>query len=310
MLSIFFLTSIVSADDFGQLMPLQFDEISVYETDKIEGISPSLSWGELPEMKFPKVKKTPFLPLQQGHKKWTESFDLVNMNYSGKFSHLENYLEHDNREIVSSLHDLAKSSFSLTWFKDNFDYTGSRASVFENIYENSDGASRLGRLVFSYRRYLFHGLLPLSFGGNMGLGYSKGQGYFVGNGQTSEETRFVLWTIPVDMAFSLDLSFWQWIKMSVSAGPSIMALWQSRSDFTWDDDKKHRRQIRTGGFVSGKVQLNLSKIFPSVGIRMLSNNRVSGFFLNLEMRREDYSAKDSFAVSGVSYGIGFGFDFL
>ena len=300
-----------SAVDFNQTLPDNFK--SDYETDKHEA---SLEYIQgvkrKDEMLFKKRKESPYFSEDKKSivEQQKESFSLIQSELPGKYEDSQKYKEHNNLDIIASVADLAKSAFSLSYFKDNYDYTGARSFLFEDIYERSTGSQRLGLLLFSQKQYVIRSIFPVAVGWNVGIGYNKGRGRFTVGGNESDAV-FTLWTIPVDFAVSMEFPLRQWIKITGSGGPSIMGLYQTRSDFSSEDTKKHRRQLGVGFFLASKLQFNISKFFPSRGIETLADNQVSSLFVNLEARMQNYRRfQDSFAITGISFGLGFSFEFL
>ena len=311
---IFFFISLLNisfAVEFNQHLPE--DHKSDYETEEIKANLQYVPGAKRKEINLnQETEESPFLPNQ---KKTTveqkeESFNLIQSELPGTFADSKEYKEHDNLDIIASIDDFAKSSISLSYFMDNYDYTGDRAPLFEDIYERSTGSERLGLFLFSHKRYLSRSLFPIGIGFNLGIGYNKGRGRFT-QALNESDANFILWTIPLDLAVSMEFSLRQWIKITASGGPSAMGLYQTRSDFTSGDNKKHRRQIGLGYFLASKLQFNFSKIFPSKGIKSLADNRMSSLFVNLEARMQNYrNFQDPFAISGISFGMGFSFEFL
>ena len=309
----FFITlaNLSLANEFNHTLPDDFK--SDYETDKHEASFENLQDSGAKEEDLFKKKgekdvyfsEKKDLTLQQ-----KESFNLIQSELPGKFEKSQKYQEHSDLEIISSVSDKAGSSFTLSYFRDNYSYEGGRAALFEDIYERSTGSQRMGLLLFSYKEYLTRFAFPVAIGWNLGLGYNKGRGRF-SQVLSESNTQFSLWTIPADLTVSVEFPLWQWIKITGSGGPSIMGLYQTRDDFTDDDNKKHRRQIGIGFFIAGKLQFNISKFFPSKGIKVLADNRVSSLFVNLETRLQNYrNFQDPFTLTGISFGLGFSFEFL
>ncbi|MCY4524584.1 MAG: hypothetical protein OXB84_07590, partial [Halobacteriovoraceae bacterium] len=237
----------IPSDQIRHILPENFE--SDYDTDKYKA-----SFNNIQNMLIPpddlfleKKDSTPYFSsskeLEKKDRK--KNFDLTQFNLLGKFDESQKYLEHENSEIISSIDYQVKSTFSFSYFIDNYNYEGEGSALFQDIYENDNEAKRVGLFLFSYKYYLSRMILPMALGVNFGIGFNRGRGRFTGSLNRSDAF-FNLWTMPLDLAFSVHLPFWRWIRITGSAGPSLMGLYQTRSDFTYDDDTKTRVQIGTG----------------------------------------------------------------
>ena len=194
------------------------------------------------------------------------------------------------------------------FFQNNFDYTDTRG-IYSKTFDSNSGAKG-GSLHLSMDKYIYKGALNLGYGGGFGLGYSTGKGIFTDDGTVST-TRFNLYSLPLDLRLLVELPIGQVLKLSLAGGPSAMGLVQNRSDRDDGDSDKERKQVGFGYFAEGKMKLNLSHIFTDTGFSYYRDHEVSFMSVDLAIRTQNYSGfADELEISGMSYGLGFTFEFL
>jgi hypothetical protein len=236
-----------------------------------------------------------------------------NMSYGVTLPDTKNtqgkYLEYKNRDIVRGVQRIGTKYFSFVFLKDDFDYKSSNNS-FERTYRDKHSDTAL-ILRLKGGRYITRGTaFDFSWRINIGVGRNGGKGRFVDG--AGSDADFKLWTIPVDIGFALETSFWRLMKFGVSAGPSVMGIIQNRSDLEDGDKRKNIRQMSPGYFATGTLKLSLSEIFSSDGVGLLSAYSITNFHLIFDARIQSYSnfkSKDV-SISGTSFGVGFAFEYF
>ena len=160
--------------------------------------------------------------------------------------------------------------------------------------------------------YLFWRAEYLDLGAGLatGLGYNGGKGVFP-SGEVSD-TKFYLYTVPLDASFAFETHADSWFKVALLTGPSILGLLQYRTDLGSGDDRKFLRQMGVGYFAEVHFGLGLSKIFPSWGRGLLDEYDVTKAYLVLTARTQKYTGfkESSVTVDGVSFGGGMTFEFF
>lgn len=259
-----------------------------YEEDKIQ--HPVV--GQVPDQKIkPSLKDANQLPL-------------------GTFEKSDKVLVHDNAETLYKLRNAANSSFGIIYFKDDYSYVDP-TSNFVRTYENSTGSIKGGILQLQMERYFSRRFVDLSWGINLGIGYNNGRGIFLDGSNSESETKFTLWTLPLDFSLAMDIPLTTWIKISAYGGPSAMGLIQNRDDRDQADPTKQRRQVSYGYFYGAKFRFSLNNVFKSSAIKMYDLLDVTQFYLTLDGRIQQYNNfQDELSISGTSIGIGFTFEYL
>ena len=285
----------VLAQNFNHLLPGEFDEKeSIYNTEEIEGLDEHIMGVDITEDEFFKKEKE-------------APFNFLGTTIPGSFENM-------NSKTVEAMAHKRTSGVTISYYLDRFNFKGNRSDIFNLIFEKSSRSRRFGMILISFQRYFFHdfsSLTPLlSLGINMGFSHAKGKGHYF-SGVEESGVLFTLWTIPLDFSLGMEFSLDQWIKISASGGPSLLALYQNRNDRNYGEEGKRRTQWGHGYFAAVKFQGGLSKFFPSMGFKSLAYNKISAYFFNVEARFQNYQKfKDGFTVSGLSFGIGFTFEFL
>ncbi|OUR98950.1 hypothetical protein A9Q84_05930 [Halobacteriovorax marinus] len=226
--------------------------------------------------------------------------------YSGLKS--DSYISHSNEAILERINNKAESTLSFEYYQNNFEYKDSKG-VYEKTFNSNSGAKG-GSLHLSKDFYFSKGGVNLAWGLGSGIGYSTGKGIFAANGTTSN-MRFNLYSIPVDIRLLLEVPIARVMKISFAAGPSMMGLIQSRSDRDAEDKDKTKYQVGYGYFGEGKLKFNLGYLFTGTGFEYYKSYEVSFMSIDLSVRTQSYSGfADDITISGMSYGLGFTFEFL
>ena len=164
-------------------------------------------------------------------------------------------------------------------------------------------------MLFSNSIFFARGFLDLKLGINVGAKYNSGYGIFPDG--TRSNTKFTLWTVPVDLALGFDIPVSRFLKFSASAGPSVVALFQSRSDRDYHEKGNSTNQVGRGYFASAQALFGLSSIFPRYGVQMYTDYSVGQTQLSIEARMVKYqNFQDDITIDGTSIGAGMIFEFL
>ena len=222
-------------------------------------------------------------------------------------------LKYKNSEIFQKVYSKGESSFSFTYIQDSFDVKDA-ANVFERSFNAETGTTRGGTLHLFFDNYLTRGLISPFWGGGFGVGYSQGKGIFQQSQNQESNVKFQLFTVPLDLRLGMDIGRGQYFKLSVAGGPSVVGLLQSRSDKERDErgeDGKYRRQVGYGFFGHAKAQFSLSSIATDMAFNTYSQYDMTNMYINLEARFQNYeNFQDDISISGLSFGVGFSFEYL
>lgn len=298
------------AEDFSQAVPGYIP--NAMENVEGDGESAYLpGGGTKPLDKAKKSKASALVPGEEDYGTAVSGSESpTQFNSGAPFSGLKTnkYITYTNEEILKGISKKSKSTFSFEFFQNNFDYADSRG-VYERTF-GSDSGAKGGSLHMSRDQYLYKGFINLGYGGGLGLGYSTGKGIFADDGTVSN-TRFNLYSLPVDLRLLIELPIGEVLKLSLAGGPSVMGLIQNRSDRDDGDKGKEKKQIGFGYSAEGKIKLNLGHLFTDTGFEFYRSHEVSFMSLDLAIRSQSYSGfGDDIEISGMSYGLGFTFEFL
>jgi hypothetical protein len=237
-----------------------------------------------------------------------ESEDKTNLIAPGTFDHSKEYLEVDRVKQLIEIRSKRTWNLGFIYIKDDFEYKDP-SNIFRKTYEDATGSVKGGLLQVSMSRYLTRNWVYLSVGMNAAVGYNSGKGIFVNNEQSN--ANFTLWTLPLDLAFSMDIPLSKFFQLSATGGPSAMGLIQNRSDRDSGEKNKQRRQFSYGYYYGGRLKISLASIFKESAIKMYSLYDVTNYFLTLETRFQNYeNFQDELSISGASFGVGFTFEYL
>jgi hypothetical protein len=234
----------------------------------------------------------------------------MNQYPQGTLKQDNNYLVHDNAESVYKLRNSGNYSFGFLYFIDSYTYADPTGN-FVRTYENSTGSIKGGFLQFQFEKFMSRKYVDFSLGMNAGLGYNNGRGSFLDGNLTESETKFNLWTLPLDFTLAIDIPITSWVKVSAYGGPSVMGLIQSRDDRSDEDDDKIIRQMSFGYFYGAKFRFSLTNTFKKTSLKLYDEFEITRYFFTIDSRIQEYSGfKDALTISGASIGIGFTFEYL
>ncbi len=228
---------------------------------------------------------------------------------TGSLEGSENYLEIDKKNMSYQFRRISSGGINVTYVKNSYQYDSSNDIINKTIgegYKHIKG----GALHVRGDQYLFHTFLLNGFWSvGLGAGYNSGRGLFV-SGERSDAT-FRLWEVPVDVALGLEIPIYHWFKIVGTAGPSVLGLYQNRSDFKNGEAGKNKTQVSYGTFANGQFKINLSGFSNDLAYDLFTSSRITNLFLNLEVRYQKYqNFQDPIKVSGSSFGVGFTFEYL
>jgi len=225
----------------------------------------------------------------------------------------EQILKYSNREIFQKIYSSGEKSFSFSYIQDNYDVKDA-ANVFERSFNAENGTLRGGTLHLFFDNYLTKAFISPFWGGGFGVGYSQGKGIFRQSTTQESNVSFQLFTVPLDFRLGMDIGRGEYFKLSVAAGPSVVGLLQSRSDKERDErgeGGKYRRQVGYGYFGHAKAQISLSSIATGMAFKTYSQYDMTNMYLNLEARVQNYeNFQDDISINGLSFGVGFSFEYL
>ncbi len=234
----------------------------------------------------------------------------VNQLAAGSFGHTENYMTYGNSALVKKLKNKGNQTFGFVYFKDSYVYDDP-SNNFVRTFETSTDSIKGGVLQLQFQKIITKGWLSFAWGINAGVGYNNGRGLFLDGEQTESETKFTLWTLPLDFSLALSLPITSWVKLSVYGGPSAMGLIQNRDDRDQKDPKKQRRQVSYGHFYGAKFHFSLTNIFKKTALHLYDQFDVTQYFVTFDARVHEYqNFQDVLAISGTSFGVGFTFEYL
>jgi hypothetical protein len=216
--------------------------------------------------------------------------------------------EYNFEQLNRKMQNQGSSLFAFNYIADGYSVT-SPNSNFKKIFEQSTGAMRAGYLEISNARFLYRGWVDFAWGGSLSAAFSQGKGEFSSGNQS--ETQFTLWTVPLEPYMMMEIPIGSWFKLGASAGPSVVALFQTRNDMDSGEKYKRRRQLGWGYFATLVFKTDIGAISPERGFYYFSQYGISRFHLDLLAKFRNYSNfQDQITISGVSWGLGFSFEFL
>ncbi len=239
-----------------------------------------------------------------------ESDEKSNVIAPGTFDKSTEYLEVDRAKQASEIRSRGKWNFGFIYIKDEYSYKDP-GSIFQKTYEDGTGSVKGGLLQFSMSKYFTRKWVYLGFGMNASVGYNNGKGIFTNTNNEQSNASFTLWTLPVDLALSMDIPVTKYFQLSATGGPSFMGLIQTRSDREAGDADKQKRQFSYGYFYGGRLKVSLASVFRESAIKMFSHYDVTNYFISFETRFHNYeNFQDELSISGASFGVGFTFEYL
>lgn len=210
---------------------------------------------------------------------------------------------------TSATEDMADTIFGFSLYKDEYNYTDP-SGVFQKTFRNETHSITPMMLMFNWNKLWFNSYLDLGLEVNYGVGLNSGRGVFLDTQEVSD-ARFHLWIFPVDLGLYTELSL-GYIAISASGGLSAAGMLQSRSDYEPSEKGKSRRQVGVGHYASAKFKINLNRIFRKNAFTIFRSYTSTRLTLNLESRYHHYAnfQEDNVSISGMSFGVGFSFDFI
>jgi hypothetical protein len=316
-LVLFLISAITFSEDFGQGVS-GFD--SGLEADsyykKIKSDNPDLGPGEKSDEYQGVVNPGSVNYFSQDlsdnslYENPKKSLKDANQNILGSMDGKGHYLEHDIEKMTQDIALKGNYAIGINYFRDTYDYE-SPQNVFENTYRKGVHAHNIGTLQLVYDYFLSRKeSSDFSLGINFGYGYNSGRGIFT---QTRDESKavFRLITLPLDFSVKYALRTSRWLKFGVSGGPSLMGLYQTRSDRETGESGKRRRQVGFGYFAQLSAKMSLSDIYPAFYYKLFDTFSITKVWFGIYGRHQNYSNfLDEISISGNSLGIGFTFEYL
>ncbi len=226
-----------------------------------------------------------------------------------KFENDQNYLSLSHSDIFKKVYDKGEAAISFTYLKDEFDVTDPDG-IYQKTFDSGGESMRAGYLLFASDHYFYKGFVNLFWTTGVGVSYSKGKGVFL-TSQSKSNATFTLYTAPIDLGVGLEIPLGKVFNLYVAGGASAMALYQNRSDKDQGEAEKRKRQISPGYYVNAKLKISLANLLRSTAFTYFSEDKITNYYLNLEMRQHSYTSfQDPLEVSGSSVGLGFSFDYL
>ena len=184
-------------------------------------------------------------------------------------------------------------------------------NTFKTTFEESKKGHKIGTLHFAGGAYWSKGAINTGWILGAGVGWNYGKGIFGATGEVSV-VDFNLWTFPIDALMNFEIRTGRYLKIGLRVGPSALGLLQTRSDRTYGEEQKQRRQAGIGYAGVAKLQFNLSAFSSDIGMEMYNSYQISDFYMNIEARVQNYSKfkEEGLAVNGSSFGLGFTFEYL
>lgn len=309
-------TACSSTKDLGH--SLQGDvvqsEVETIETDEVDPFFPSNKIEKVDAVEEYAERKSdsPFVASTVGDQNIPslETSNLKDFTYlmpgSGGTSEYEPI---DAKKHAKEFYNQGEQTIHLTYYKNTFNYK-SPNDVINRTIGNGFQNGKFGPLTIKNDRYLFRtAFLNGFYAIGAGVSFSRGKGLFIDGTQSS--TTFKFWEIPIDAGLGVELPFGPWISLRALGGGTLVGLYQSRDDFSGDEKGKKRVQYGYGPFAEGNVRFNLSRLFPETAFEYFSQSEMTNISVNASLRYQNYSRfKDDITISGTSFGLGFGFEFL
>ena len=315
---LFSFSSILLAEDFGPKIVVESSGLLDDDMDKtykdIKGTSEFLPGLEGDEYIGPKTKETTSFSLPGMHgnpmdvdkKKYIKDVDHTSL---GSMDDKNYFLEYKIGELIGEIENKGRSAMTFNYFKDTYDYEDSE-SVFDRTYRQDSRSHNIGTIQLGYDWFISRKYGDFSTGLNLGYGYNSGYGIF----QTTKvrsKAEFKLITLPLDVSVKYASVIGRWFKIELSAGPSVMGLYQTRSDRDSGERGKRRRQIGTGYFGQGALKFSLSDLSPRDFYKLFDSFSITKVWFGVLARYQYFSNfQDDITISGNSLGIGLSFEYL
>jgi len=251
-------------------------------------------FGEVPELDLTKEPK--------------KEFSETGFTLPGTFEGKQNYIETDKALMAKDYRKYSSGSFNLAFIKNNYDYVSTN-DVINRTTTTGHHSGKGGTALIRQDHYLSKSFLVNTYWSyGLGIGFSTGKGFFA-DGTRSDMT-FNLWEVPVEAGLGLEIPFTNWVKITGTAGPSIVGILQDRSDFERGDEGKRKYQYSFGYFAQAQFKINMS-LTTETAYELFTESQLTNVFMNLEVRHQNYADfQDPIKISGTSFGIGFTFEYL
>lgn len=240
-----------------------------------------------------------------------EKTQLEDFGYTtpGSFDKNDSYIELDKKKMAASFTKQTTAAFNISFIKNDFSYQSQDDVINRTISQGYKHLKSGDLCIRSDQYFLRRDYLSSFWSLGAGIGYNSGRALFV-TGERSDTT-FRLWEIPVDAGVGVEIPIYRWFKISGTAGPSVMALYQNRSDFQSGEKGKNKIQLGYGPFANAQFRVNLSSFSSETAYKLFSESKITNLSMNLEVRYHSYSHfQDDIKISGTSLGLGFTFEYL
>lgn len=233
-------------------------------------------------------------------------FEDVGQTLPGTFEKNENYIELDKAKMVRGFRKYVNYSLNLIFIKNDYDYTSQNNIIEETIKDHKGGAIHL-----SYNEFLSKASFLNSFWTlGVGLGHSQGSGVFAKT-RSKSNTVMRLWEFPLTLGLGFEFPFTNVFKWQASAGPGVLVLSQNRSDKLKGEKGKNKYQFGQGFYADSKLQFNLSGHSDEEAYNLYITSQITNLYLDLVARYQYFgNFKDDITITGVSFGLGFTFEYL
>lgn len=220
----------------------------------------------------------------------------------------DKYLSYDSEKLLGSIRKSTRGDFNFFYIDNEFDHKSANNS-FDSTYRGSRSRTPL-MFTFSGHKIYGDGRLKYGVGAGMGVAHHAGRGTFVDN--TESNTKFQLWSVPVDLSFILSYKIGTFFKMGFTAGPSVIGINQNRDDFEDGNDRRNIRQWSYGYFGTATMHFSLTSLFPKNVFNIFIDHSINEMYFALRARMQNYANfQDSgVEISGVSFGAGFTFEYF
>lgn len=307
------LINIAQANDFGIYMPGDSNiedtlgnKESVYDSHIMGGQIEDY-YGNQSAIIEEKIIEKELTPRQKLKRELTD----LNVTVQGQGLQNSTYGQIDKKNYVNKIRSSSASALNIHFLANLYDYSSTN-NIIENTISSGRHSNKGGTVIFKYDKYLSQQqFLSTFWSGSMGIGLSTGKGIFSSDGKRSDAT-FNLWQAPVEVGLGIEIPISSYFKLSASGGGGILGLYQNRNDFERGEDNKRRIQFSPGFYGLGQLKINLTGFSDQWAYDVFTQSNLTNILLNLDVRFQHYgSFKDEeLAISGVTFGAGFTFEFL
>ena len=211
--------------------------------------------------------------------------------------------------FFKKIYNKGSRQLSISYISDNYEISD-RDAIFRRVFSRSAGGRRAGSLFLNLNYFFSKGLINFFYGGGFGFGFNSGKGNF-STGESTDRINIKLWTLPLWAAIGAEIQIFRYLNISGSIGPTLVGLYQSRSDREQDEEGKHRRQIGYGLTGNLKLRVSLGNLFKDSMNQFFKDYKITNYYLNIENRYQSYgNFQDEISIIGFSFGLGLSFDFL